>query len=329
MTVRRYPILFIAPSRIGDSVLCSGLINELIQREPGARLTVVSSTLAARLFAHIPGLDRLIVLDKRPVGVHWLDLWLQAWREKWALVVDFRGSPISWTLRTSRRLAHTGLGLRAHRVVEAARLLGLEHAPPAPVLFTDSDTEACAEALTRGHGPILALAPTANWMGKMWPAERFILAAQTLLAKDGPLSDGRLMVLGGPADRDIVKRVQAAAARDRQIDLRGKTDLLLIFASLKRVRLFMGCDSGLMHMAAAAGAPTLGLFGPSDERHYAPWGARTLTVRGPRSYEEIRQQDPKLSSPVCHMMDLPVTTVIDAACSLLNATKPLDLGGVG
>jgi len=93
------------------------------------------------------------------------------------------------------------------------------------------------------------------------------------------------------------------------------------YAALKRARLFIGADSGLMHMAAAAGAPTLGLFGPSDERLYAPWGVNGRTVRGARSFEEIRAQDPQLNQQICHMMELRVDAVTAAARRLISDTE--------
>ncbi|MGZ5947831.1 MAG: glycosyltransferase family 9 protein, partial [Caulobacteraceae bacterium] len=72
--------------------------------------------------------------------------------------------------------------------------------------------------------------------------------------------------------------------------------------------------------AAAAGIPTLGLFGPSDERHYGPWGEATRVARGPRTYEQIRAVDPSFGQALCHMMDLSVETVSAAAEELLAAT---------
>ena len=65
----------------------------------------------------------------------------------------------------------------------------------------------------------------------------------------------------------------------RVIDLVGKTDLLTAAAVLRRCALFIGNDTGLMHLAAAAGTPTLGLFGPSAVEQYAPWGRCTAVVR--------------------------------------------------
>jgi ADP-heptose:LPS heptosyltransferase len=67
----------------------------------------------------------------------------------------------------------------------------------------------------------------------------------------------------------------------------GSVGLLEIYDCLERAALYIGNDSGLMHLAAAAGIPTLGLFGPSREELYAPWGPLTAAVRPPLSYEEV------------------------------------------
>ena len=91
------------------------------------------------------------------------------------------------------------------------------------------------------------------------------------------------MLLGGPEDVRSLEELRRVVPKERLIDLVGQADLLTAYACLGHARLFVGNDSGLMHLAAAAGTPTLGLFGPSDEQHYGPWGVDTRTVRGPRS----------------------------------------------
>ena len=105
------------------------------------------------------------------------------------------------------------------------------------------------------------------------------------------------------------------------IDLIGKADLLTAYACLKRARLFIGNDSGAMHLAAAAGIPTIGLFGPSDERLYAPWGEHARVVRGPREFDQIAAVDPGFTQALCHMMDLSVEAVVKAADKLLKETE--------
>ena len=324
MATPRFPILFVTASRVGDAVLSSGLIRRLADEMPHARFTIVASPLTAPLFRDVPGLDRVIALDKARLAGHWIKLWRQVRGRRWGLVVDMRGSALARFLNARRRATHRPLSPAVapiHKVMEAARVLKLEDEPPAPYLFTSPETEAAAEALlARGSGPILAIAPAANWVGKTWPAERFAMVAAELLANNGPLAEGRLLLLGGPSDRFAAEAVRRVIPRARLVDTVGRVDLLTAYALLKRARLFIGNDSGLMHLSAAAGAPTLGLFGPSDERLYAPWGPNARVLRGPRDYATFKTLDPELNQVVCHMFDLPIPWVVVAAKRLLDET---------
>jgi hypothetical protein len=170
------------------------------------------------------------------------------------------------------------------------------------------------------------MAPAANWVGKTWPAERFAVVAAELLGPGGPMPDGRLLLLGGPGDRFAAEAVRRVIPRARLIDAVGRVDLLTAYALLKRARLFIGNDSGLMHLSAAAGAPTLGLFGPSDERLYAPWGPKSRALRGPREFEVFKRIDPDLNQVVCHMFDLPTPWVTAAARKLFADTaEPVEV----
>ncbi len=326
-----FPILFIASSRIGDAVLASGLIKRLHDEIADARFTIVAGPVSAPLFADTPGLERLIVMQKARGGAHWFKLWSRVRGRNWGLIVDRRGSGIGRFLRARRRAVHRTLGGEpVHKVVEAARLLKLADDPPPPFLFTSAATEAKADAiLAHGQGPILALGPAANWLGKTWPAERFALTAVQLMAKGQPFAKGRVLILGGPDDRRSAEPLRRSLPRERWIDLTGEGDLLTAYACLKRARLFIGNDSGLMHLAAAAGAPTLGLFGPSDDRLYAPWGPHTRVVRGARSFAQLRATDPDLSQPICHMLDLKVEQVVAEAKALFEDSRPLFLRARG
>jgi ADP-heptose:LPS heptosyltransferase len=321
MVQRPFPILFITATRIGDAVLASGLIRRLHDEIPGASFTIAAGPLAAPLFAETPGLARLIVMDKQKNGGHWLSLWRQVRGQKWGLVVDLRGSATARFLRTQRRAVKGKSGEAVHKVIEAARVLKVEDEPPAPFLYTSEDTEVRARELMKGKGAILAMGPAANWVGKAWPIERFARTAMELLGPNGELKGGRLAIFGGPDDRRYVEELRKAVPFDRCIDLTGKIDLLTAYACLKHVRLFIGNDSGLMHLSAAAGTPTIGLFGPSDDRLYAPWGEDVRVVRGPRGFEQFKAVDPGLNQSISHMMDLPVTQVIAAARDLLAATE--------
>ena len=101
-----------------------------------------------------------------------------------------------------------------------------------------------------------------------------------------------------------------AALGDTAVDLVGSLALPDVAAVLARCALFVGNDSGLMHLSAAAGTPTLGLFGPSRVQEYAPAGRRTATAIAPTS--------PDLDS----MPGLTVETALAAAERLLAAKVP-------
>lgn len=312
-------ILIITATRIGDAVLSSGLIKALQDQYPLARFTIVAGPVAAPLFADVPNLDRVIAFSKQKNGGHWFALWRAVRGQAWDMVIDGRGSAIAYFLMAKRRVIHRKTARIEHKVVEAARLMGLQDQPPAPFLFTSPQTESKARDLVGSlDTPILAMGPAANWMGKAWPSERFAQVARALLGPDGPMPNGRLLILGGPGDEAASLALKEALPANRWIDLTGKADLLTVYAALKHARLFVGNDSGLMHLAAAAGVPTLGLFGPSDDRLYAPWGPLGQVLRGPRSLAEIKAIDPGLNQAVCHMLDLPVSAVVEAAKALYD-----------
>ena len=162
---------------------------------------------------------------------------------------------------------------REHRVQQLARLFALDP-PPGPRLWLAPQHEERAAALVPPGGPVLAIGPAANWRGKEWRAERFAALAQRLTAPGGPLPQARIAVLAAAHERAQAAPVLAAFAPGRCIDLVGKLHLLIAASVLRRSALFVGNDTGLMHMAAAVGTPTLGLFGPSPSAQYAPWGPR-------------------------------------------------------
>ena len=68
-------ILFVTATRIGDAVLSTGLLGHLIERHPGARLTIAAGPVAAPLFDSVPGLERIVIVRKRPFNAHWLGLY--------------------------------------------------------------------------------------------------------------------------------------------------------------------------------------------------------------------------------------------------------------
>lgn len=280
-------ILFITATRIGDAVLSTGLLSHLIGLHPQARLTIAAGPAAAPLFEPVPGLERLIALPKERFGLHWLRLWRQCVFRRWDIVVDLRRSAIGWLLPARHRFVAPKAQGPIHRVELLAATLGLEKSPPPPKVWLDPAARSAAAAILPAGKPVLALAPAANWRGKQWPAERFAELAARLTGDSGILPGARIAVFAAEAERVAIAPALAAIPADRLIDTVGKVGLTGVAACLERCDFFVGNDSGLMHLAAACGIPTLGLFGPSREEHYAPWGPRGAWVRTTESFETL------------------------------------------
>lgn len=279
-------LLFVTSTRLGDAVLSTGVLSHCLERLPGARVTIAAGPVAAPIFRRVPGLERVHVMAKRPMGGHWLDLWARSVVRSWTQVVDLRGSALAWLVLASDRLV-LGKGRREeHRVEELGRLVGCGDTPPAPRLWMGPEERGLATRLIPDGAPVLALGPAANWRAKTWRAQRFAELASRL-TRAGILHDARVVVFGAAGEEAAVRPVLDSLPEERRIDLVGRIDPLEAAACLARCRLFVGNDSGLMHLAAAVGTPTVGLFGPSPVKHYRPWGRWTEVARTPKGPDEL------------------------------------------
>lgn len=260
-------ILFVTSNRLGDAVLSTGLLDHLIRTHPTARITVVCGPVAEGVFARMPNLDRIIVLHKRTRGRHWLPLWADVALHVWDLVVDIRASALSWLIPTRRRAVFRRA--QGPKIAQLGSILRLSPAPAPVVWIAEADRNRAANLLP-GDKPVIALGPTANWQPKVWPADHFAAAFRTLATT---LVPGAVpAVLGGPGTAEQAMAAPLLAALPGALNLVGAISLAEAAAVLQRAVLFIGNDSGLMHLSAAAGTPTIGLFGPTDAATYWPTG---------------------------------------------------------
>lgn len=264
-------VLFVNSDKIGDCVMFSGVLEEVLRRVPDARVTVACGPTAAPLFRAAPGVVDVVALKKKPMGGHWADLWRRAWPTRWRMVIDVRGSILAWLLRAEeRRVYRRTMEQGDPKVVTISRMMGSD-VPLDPAIAIDEAARAAAVAiLGEGPGPVMALSPISTVAERSWPADRWAELVRRLAAEPA-LAEWRFAVVGGPGDHAAAAPALAAAG-DRAVDAVGKSDILGSAAVIAACDLFVGNDSGLMHVSAAVGTPTLGLFGPSEWWHKAPWG---------------------------------------------------------
>jgi ADP-heptose:LPS heptosyltransferase len=267
-------ILFITATRLGDAVLSTGLLNHLLQTYPEARFTVACGPVAEGVFLRLPRLERLIVVEKRRFDLHWLVLWSKVALRGWDLVVDLRGSGLSFSLSARRRVVMRGGRRSGHRLTHIAGAMGLTTVP-LPAAWTNAEDEAKAARLLPTGGPVIGLGPTANWEGKIWPAARFCALFGALADR---IPEARAAVFGGPGAAERAAAQPVLEGLPGAVDLVGRLSLPEAAACLARCTLFIGNDSGLMHLSAAAGTATLGLFGPTPASEYAPSGRCTAVA---------------------------------------------------
>jgi heptosyltransferase-3 len=310
-------LLFITANRVGDAVLTTGILNQLIVENPGIRVTVACGPAGQTLFSATPGLERVIPLVKRPFVGHWVGLWREIAAMRWDIAVDLRGSATTMMLRVGRRHIWRGAPEVGARVAQLGRFMGYDP-PPAPRLWLSERARRVAAGLIPPGPPALALGPIANWAGKQWPLDRFAALTERLTSPIGPLAGARIAIFGAPHEHAAAEPLRRTLPPDRLIDVMSQSDLLVVAAALERCALYVGNDSGLMHMAAAVGAPTLGLFGPSDDRAYGPWGPLARAVRCAERFDTLLARGKSDSSTLGSLMDgLSVDQVERSAIALL------------
>lgn len=304
-------ILFITANRLGDAVMSMGLLAALVDRYQDATFTIACGPFAADLFRAVPRLEKLLVVRKQPYNGHWFKLWRTLAPHSWDLVVDVRNSLVSRLLR-SKKLATKKKDTGRHKVVDIGSILNLDPTP-SPRLWLDEKAINNAARLLPEGVPLLALGPLANWAPKEWPLDRFASLANRLTATDGPLPHSKIVIIADSLERPKLLPLLSSIPPQQIIEVLGH-DLLTVAACLKRCRFFVGNDSGLMHLASAVGTPTLGLFGPGDEKIYAPWGNKVATVRTPESIQELWSRVPYRGANHPNLMGgLTLKTVHEAA----------------
>jgi lipopolysaccharide heptosyltransferase II len=115
--------------------------------------------------------------------------------------------------------------------------------------------------------PWVVIQPGARYWFKAWPPERFAELADQLTDRFGC----QVLVGGSPEEAPLAKTV-VTQAKSRVLSIAGLTDVRTLAALLKRSALFVGNDTGVMHIAAAMGTPVVGLFGPSNPAEWGPRG---------------------------------------------------------
>jgi lipopolysaccharide heptosyltransferase II len=303
------PILVIPYMWIGDFVRCHSVVKVLRARWPDRPVDLLTSTLCAPLVDYLPGIRQGIEwnLPRRSLPLSQYRalagrmrrenygsalVMLRTWKS--ALAPFLAGIPERTGFLGEGRLVLINdlrFGERAlPRMIDRCGALALPKGAALPAEWplpeiVVPDTEVAAWRKRRGlasdASPIVALAPGAVGPGKRWPTESYAELAKAL-TQDG----ATVWILGGPMEKELAAAITGHAG-DRVHDLTGN-DLRDAIIALKAADLAVTNDSGLMHIAAAIGTPTIGIFGPTDPRLWGPLNPLAAVIEPERAFARDR-----------------------------------------
>jgi heptosyltransferase-3 len=245
------------------------------------RLGVVAQARAEwRLFSDLRSRDYDLIVH---LTEHRRGAWLaRLLGPRWAVAPLVKGRDKSWRKSFSHLYPKPLAGGRhtVERNLDALRRLGLAIVPedrPLSLAVGEADRQSIDALLAEAQVPaggFVHVHPASRWLFKAWPAERVATLIDRLAEEGWPA------VLTAAPERIELALADSvsAACRSKPVNLAGRLNLKQMAALSARARLFVGVDSAPMHIAAAVGTPTVGIFGPSGEIEWHPWGVAHRVV---------------------------------------------------
>jgi len=288
-------ILVIKPRAIGDVLLSTIVTPNLRAAFPNAQIDFFTEIAAADVIADNPYISDAVVFH--PKKDSFLKLLRRLHRKKYDLVFDLFCNP-----RTAQMTAATGAALRvgypfrgrawaynihvptrADRVhntqfnLDALRHLKIPITSEEVVFPVPDDVRThmkqVAEQSRTCEGPLIALNPSGTWQTKRWLLSHFAALGDRLCSE----RKANVLLLWGPGERRDVEQIASLMEHTPQIA--PATTIAELGALLASCDYVISNDSGPMHIAAAVGTPTLGIFGPTNPALQGPWNPRSGWVR--------------------------------------------------
>jgi heptosyltransferase-2 len=333
-TAGRRPILLVPYMWIGDFVRCHSVVKLLRQQSPERPIDVLTTTLCAPLLDYMPGVRAGIMCD--------LPRRQLAFSEHFALARRLRAAnygsalimPRTWKAALAPYLAgipqRTGFvgearfGLlndlrfgerKLPRMIDRCGALALPKGSTLPADWPLPELRvpmSAAQAWRTQRGldddgrPVIAFAPGAVGPSKRWPIDSYAEVARRLTTQGFDV-----WVLGSPNAAPLAAEiVRIAGPRARDLT---SPDLRNAVLALKLARAAVSNDSGLLHVAAAIGTPSIGIFGPTSPWHWAPLNplAAKIETRTQLPCRPCHKPTCRLEHHLC-MRDIPPQQVLDA-----------------
>ena len=338
------PILLVPYMWIGDFVRCHSVVRLLNQRAPGRPIDVITTTLCAPLLDYMPGVRAGIICDLPRRRLALSDHFALARRLRTANYGSALIMPRTWKAALAPFLAgipeRIGFAGEARfvllsdlrfgerklpRMIDRCGALALPKGAPLPaewplpelkVPLAEAQAWRARRKLDDDGRPVIAFAPGAVGPSKRWPVAAYAEVARQLTAQGFSV-----WILGSPNEAPLaadIARVAGPRARDFT-----SSDLRNAILALKLAHAAVSNDSGLLHVAAAIGTPSIGIFGPTSPWHWAPLNplAATIETCAQLPCRPCHKPTCRLEHHRC-MRDIPPQQVLAAVRQALANTRP-------
>jgi len=296
-------ILIVKLDHIGDVLLATPVITNLRLCHPKARIAMLVGSWAKSIVEENPYLDEIYCYDApffcrngKPTQFKRAIKLLRELRgEHFDLLVELRGNLLTLILAASKagkyRLDRAtqriesklfNLPLSDHEVdinLDALRHAGIPIKSKETSFYVPQERQTWANEFLKERNilkskPIIAIHPSSPVLIKRWMPERFAELADNLIRE----FDAQIVFLGLASEKAIISEIQSLM-KFQSFDIAGQTSLTQLAGVLQKCQLYIGNDSGPMHLAAAVGIPVIGLFGPSSPQRFGPHGSNCIAIR--------------------------------------------------
>ena len=326
-------ILVIKLDHLGDVLLATPVFSNLRRAYPYAELHALTGAWSRVVLEKHPDVNNVVEYNSpafcrtgQPTSLReTFKLYRQLRRQKYGLIVelrsDWRTVWFAFLRLTPKRLSRAALQVanklgfaqfsgthETTRNLDVLRQAGIPTSVQTAIFSVTTEDKKWASDLLatyqidRQH-PLIAIHPGSPIALKRWLPERYAELADWLIAQKG----AQILFVGVKDEIQIVTEIQVLM-RGESINIAGKTTLAQLASILHTCNVFIGNDSGPMHLAAAVGTQTIGLYGPGDPTRFGPAGEKCQTIQ--------RKSDCPCLGTVCRygksgcMSEIQVTDVI-------------------
>ena len=286
-------VLIIKLRYIGDVLLATPTVRAIKAAGPDVRVTMMVNRGTEDVLSGNQDVDEIVVLDKGSLAAQWR-LIAKLRRRRFDTVIDLtdgdRSAFLSWISGAPVRIGFNddhrwrgrcytqvvqsvpGMGHRIDRDLEALKPMNIQAGSKGLQLRLTPEEVDSADQLLDQLGvqrsqSIVILQPGARYWFKAWPPDRFAELADQLVSQYGC----QVLIGGSSQDIDLAQQIRQMT-KSRPIIMAGRTTIKQFAAIAQKSVLFVGNDSGAMHISSAVGTPVVALFGPSNLREWGPRG---------------------------------------------------------